>query len=55
MNVAVSRAQGMTIIVASPSLFRVRCKTPEQMRLANALCLFEEMATLGRVEASVPA
>lgn len=45
LNVAVSRAQGMAIIVASPALFRLRCKTPEQMRLANALCLFDEMAT----------
>jgi uncharacterized protein len=53
LNVAVSRAQGIAIIVASPALFRVRCKSPEQMRLANALCLFDEMATLGRGEASV--
>lgn len=44
LNVAVSRAQGLAIVVASPALFRVRCKTPEQMRLANALCLFAEMA-----------
>ena len=47
LNVAVSRAQGMAIVVASPALFHVRCKTPDQMRLANALCLFHEMATLG--------
>lgn len=44
LNVAVSRAQGLAILVASPALFRVRCKTPDQMRLANALCLFAEMA-----------
>lgn len=44
LNVAVSRAQCLAIVVASPALFRVRCKTPEQMRLANALCLFREMA-----------
>jgi uncharacterized protein len=47
LNVAVSRAQGLAIVVASPALFHVRCKTPDQMRLANALCLFQEMATLG--------
>jgi predicted RecB family nuclease len=47
LNVAVSRAQGLAIVVASPALFRVRCKTPEQMRLANALCLFAEMARGG--------
>jgi uncharacterized protein len=45
LNVAVSRAQGLAIVVASPALFHVRCKTPDQMRMANALCLFEEMAT----------
>lgn len=45
LNVAVSRAQGLAIVVASPALFHVRCKTPEQMRLANALCLFAEMAS----------
>lgn len=44
LNVAVSRAQGLAIVVASPALFRVRCKTPQQMRLANALCLFAERA-----------
>jgi len=47
LNVAVSRAQGMAVIVASPALFQVRCKTPEQMRLANALCLFAETASAG--------
>ena len=45
LNVAVSRAQGRAIVVASPALFRVRCKTPAQMRVANALCLFQEMAS----------
>jgi len=44
LNVAISRAQGLAIVVASPALLRVRCKTPDQMRLANALCLYEEMA-----------
>lgn len=46
LNVAVSRAQGLAIVVASPALFHVRCKTPNQMRLANALCLFQEQAQL---------
>ena len=44
LNVAVSRAQGLSIVVSNPALFRVRCKTPDQMRLANALCLFREYA-----------
>ena len=43
-NVAVSRARGLSILVCSPELLRVRCRTPEQMRLANALCRFVEVA-----------
>jgi uncharacterized protein len=44
LNVAVSRAQGLAVLVCSPRLLEVRCRTPEQMRLANALCRFVEMA-----------
>ncbi len=38
LNVATSRARAMAILVASPDVVRVYCKTPEQMRLVNALC-----------------
>jgi uncharacterized protein len=38
LNVATSRAKALALIVASPSLIRVACKTPRQMFLANALC-----------------
>ena len=38
LNVATSRAKAMAIIVASPDLVRVSCRTPRQMLLANALC-----------------
>ena len=49
LNVATSRARCITIVAASPDLLRVRARTPEQMRLANALCRFEELAIrLGR-------
>jgi uncharacterized protein len=44
LNVATSRARCVTIVVASPDLLRVRARTPEQMRLANAFCRFEELA-----------
>jgi uncharacterized protein len=44
LNVAVSRARAIGIIVCSPELLRVRCQTPEQIRLANALCRFFEFA-----------
>ena len=42
LNVAVSRARALGIVVCSPRLLRVLCRTPEQMRLANALCAFVE-------------
>jgi hypothetical protein len=34
----------VTIVVASPDLPRVGARTVEQMRLANALCRFVEVA-----------
>jgi uncharacterized protein len=47
LNVATSRAQCVSILVAEPALLRVRARTPEQMRLANALCQFVEFASAG--------
>ena len=47
LNVATSRARGVAIVVASPDLLRVRARTPEQMRLANAFCRFAELARVG--------
>ena len=44
LNVAVSRAQCLAIIVASPRLLESQARTIEQMRLINALCRFVEMA-----------
>ena len=46
LNVATSRAQGVVIVVASPRLFEPECRTPEQMRWANGLCRYREMATV---------
>jgi uncharacterized protein len=42
LNVAVSRAQALCVVVGSPELVRVSCKTPAQMRLVNALCALVE-------------
>ena len=50
LNVATSRARCVAIVVTSADLLRVRARTPEQMRLANALCLFVEMAQRPTVE-----
>jgi predicted RecB family nuclease len=44
LNVATSRAQALVVLVASPELTRVRCRTPRQMKLANALCAYLERA-----------
>jgi len=44
LNVATSRARCATILVASPKLFEPECKSPRQMKLANALCRYVEMA-----------
>lgn len=44
-NVATSRARCSVIVVASPKLFAPNCRTPEQMRWANGLCRYREMAS----------
>jgi uncharacterized protein len=44
LNVAVSRAQCLAYVACSPRLLEVDCRTVEQVRLANALCTFVELA-----------
>ncbi len=44
LNVAVSRARCLAVLVCSPELLYVRCRSAEQMRLVNALCALVEMA-----------
>lgn len=45
LNVATSRARCVALVMASPELLRVRARRPEEMRLANALVRFAEMAS----------
>src|SRR5205823_1348335 len=45
LNVAASRAQGLMLLVSSPELLKARCRTPDQMRLASALCRLVEVGT----------
>ena len=45
LNVAISRARCLAFLVCSPQLLEVDCRTIPQMRLANALCRFVEIAT----------
>jgi uncharacterized protein len=50
LNVALSRAKALAVLVASPRLLEVRCRTVEQLRLVNALCRFAEMAEEVRID-----
>ena len=38
INVAISRAQALAIVVGSPELPKVRCRSVEEMKLVNLLC-----------------
>ncbi len=44
LNVATSRARCACVLVANPRLFEPECRTPQQMRLANAFCRYLELA-----------
>ncbi len=44
LNVAISRAQSLALLVASPTLLEAGCRTPEQMRMVDALCRYVEVA-----------
>ncbi|MDM7995610.1 MAG: hypothetical protein QUT30_08005 [Acidobacteriota bacterium] len=38
LNVAISRARCLAVVVANPRLLEIPCQTVEQMRLVNTLC-----------------
>src|SRR5258705_8080260 len=42
INVAVSRAQVLSLVFASPRLLEVTCANVEEMRLVNSLCALRE-------------
>jgi superfamily I DNA and/or RNA helicase len=44
LNVAISRARTLALVVASPALLEIPCNTVEQMRLVNTLCWLWEFA-----------
>ncbi|EIJ77001.1 MAG: uncharacterized protein C75L2_00630004 [Leptospirillum sp. Group II 'C75'] len=50
LNVAISRARCLAVILASPKLLEVRCNSIEQMRLVNTLCRVWEYASKGRFD-----
>ncbi len=45
LNVAISRAQCLAVLVCSPRLLEARCQSIEEMQLVNALCRLVEFAT----------
>jgi uncharacterized protein len=45
LNVATSRARCAVILVASPHLFQPECRSVRQIKLANGLCRFRELAS----------
>ena len=44
LNVAVSRAKAMAVVVASPLLLDAEVHTPEDLRAVNALCRYVDEA-----------
>ena len=50
LNVALSRAQALALLICSPRLVQADIRDVEQMRLANALARFVEVAGATPVE-----
>jgi uncharacterized protein len=50
LNVAVSRAQTLCIVVGSPNLLAARCNSVQQMQLVNVFCKYVDMASEWAVE-----
>lgn len=51
-NVAVSRARARFILVANAGIFDAECKSPLQIKLANAFCRFKELSESSRFTSS---
>ncbi len=44
LNVALSRARCLALLVASPKLLAIKCHTVDQIELVNTLCWVEDYA-----------
>jgi uncharacterized protein len=53
INVAISRAQVLSIVFASPRLLAVPCTTVEEMRLVNSLCALKEYGDATRSDSTM--
>lgn len=51
LDVALSRARALVVVVSSPSLLDVPCRRPEQIPLVSAHCRVAELATVVPVDA----
>ena len=51
LNVAMSRARSLAVLVCNPALLQVACRTPEQMRLLNKFWQLVEVAASQAIEA----
>lgn len=45
LNVAISRAQCLSVVVVNPNLMEVPCKTVQQMKLVNTFCWLTRMSS----------
>ena len=50
LNVALSRARSVALLVANPRLMAIKCQTVEQIELDNTLCWVHEYALAPREE-----
>lgn len=53
-NVAISRAQCLSVLVCCPRLLEVECRTPRQMALVNLLCAYVQAASTPQTQPSSP-
>ncbi len=44
LNVAISRAKCVSIMVGNPQIFSANCKSPAQIKLVNSFCRYKELA-----------
>lgn len=54
LNVAISRAKALCVVVASPALLTAHCTTLSQIRLVNTLCRYVESAVRVSPDPAVP-
>ncbi|HSW26315.1 MAG TPA: DEAD/DEAH box helicase, partial [Burkholderiaceae bacterium] len=54
LNVAISRAKCLAIVIANPALMAIKCHTPEQMALVNTLCWVAEVGATGSFQIRSP-